>query len=88
MRKRDNFLTGEVGEEQRQESLFLFKSFNTLCIDAFFLALALYLVIVAGCLLLAMDVYGEDGVGAAAVLVHVVRPDGAILQPLLSRIFG
>jgi hypothetical protein len=32
-----------------------------------------------------MDVYGEDGVRAAAVLVHVVRPDGAILQPLLSR---
>ena len=31
-----------------------------------------------------MDVYGEDGVRAAAVLVHVVRPDGAILQPLLS----
>ncbi len=45
---------------------------------------ALYLVIVAGCLLLAMYVYGEDGVGAAAVLVHVVRPDGAILQSLLS----
>ncbi len=46
---------------------------------------AVYLVIVAGCLLLAVYVYGEDGVGAAAVLVHVVRPDGAILQPLLSR---
>jgi hypothetical protein len=49
--------------------------------DSFFL----YLVIVAGCLLLAVYVYGEDGVGAAAVLIHVVRPDGAILQPLLNR---
>jgi hypothetical protein len=52
--------------------------------DAFFQALALYLVIVAGCLLLAVYVYGEDGVGAAAVLVHVVGSDGSILQPLLS----
>jgi hypothetical protein len=53
--------------------------------DAFFLAIAVYLVIVAGCLLLTVDMDGEDGVGAAAVLVHVVRPDGAILQTLLSR---
>ena len=30
-----------------------------------------------------MDVYSEDGVGAAAVLVHVVGPDGSVLQPLL-----
>jgi hypothetical protein len=42
-----------------------------------------YLVVVARGLLLAVDVYGEDGVGAAAVLVHVVGADGPVLQALL-----
>ena len=41
------------------------------------------LIVVAGGLLLAMNVDGEDGVGAAGVLVHVVASNGAVLQSLL-----
>ena len=31
-----------------------------------------------------MDVDGEDGVTPGAVLVHVVSPDGSVLQTLLQ----
>ncbi len=42
------------------------------------------LAVLPGRLLLRVDVHGQDGVGARGVLVHVVTPDGAVLQPLLQ----
>jgi hypothetical protein len=44
-----------------------------------------YLMIITGSLFLAMNVYCKYGVWAAAVLVHVVGPDGSVLQTLLVK---
>ena len=46
-----------------------------------------HVVLLIGSLLLAVDVYGENGVAAGAMLVHVVGPDSSVLQPLLQNIW-
>ena len=45
-----------------------------------------HVVVLAGRLLLAVDVDGQDGVAAAAVVVHVVSPYRPILETLLITI--
>ena len=37
-----------------------------------------HIVLLIGSLLLAVDVYGENGVAPGAVLVHIVRPDSSV----------
>ena len=43
-----------------------------------------HVVVLAGRLLLAVDVDGQDGVTPAAVVIHVVSPNSPILETLLA----
>ena len=46
-----------------------------------------HVVLLVGSLLLAMDVYGENGVAPGAVFVHIVRTNCAVFQTLLQNIW-
>ena len=45
-----------------------------------------HVVLLVGSLLLAVDVYGENGVAPGTVLIHIVRTNSSVFQTLLQNI--